>query len=258
MKFSINLDFVYENEDYAEAIREIKEIGFENIEICFMQNKSLEKLVEVQKETGIGVQLMLSYFVDLTDGDKEQEFIEQMKIKIEEAKALGCDRIIVAVGDNVLGISHEEQLKNIEKGCMDMIPMFEEADMIMLLEPINKKVDHPTTGLWSSKESFDMVRRINSPRIKILYDIYHMEVMEGDCTRTIIENMDIIDHLHCAGNPGRHEPYIGEINYPEIIRLIKEAGFDGNVGIEYSPTVSPKEGLTKLYEMFRPFMSETA
>ncbi len=254
MKFSINLDFVYENQDYIAAIREVKDIGFQNIEICFMQGKSLEKLVEVQKETGIGVQLMLSYFVDLANPDQEDEFIRQMRIKIKEAKALDCDRIIVAVGDNVPGISHEDQLANIEKGCMDMLPLFEEADMTMLIEPINVKVDHPTTCLWSSKESFDMVRRINSPRVKILYDIYHMEVMEGDCTRTIIENMDIIDHLHCAGNPGRHEPYIGEINYPEIIRLVKEAGFDGNVGIEYAPTVSPREGLTKMYELFKPFM----
>lgn len=254
MKFSINLDFVYDGKDYVQAIHEVKEIGFQDVEICFMEEKSLEKLKEVQRETGIGVHLMLSYFVDLTDGDKEQEFIDRMKVKIEEAKALGCRRIIVAVGDDVPGISHEQQLKNIEKGCRDMLPMFEEADMIMLIEPINKKIDHPDTGLWSSKESFDMVRRIDSPHVKILYDIYHMEVMEGDCIRTIIENVDIIDHLHCAGNPGRHEPYIGEINYPEIIRMVKEAGFDGSVGIEYAPTVSPKEGLTKLYGMFREYM----
>lgn len=256
MKFSINVDFVYDGADYVEAIREIKEVGFEHIEICFMQEKSLEELMKVQKETGISVQLMLSYFEDLTDKSKKDKFIELMKDKIEEAKALGCDRIIVAVGDDVPGVPHEEQLKNIEQGCIEMLPLFEEADMVMLIEPINNKVDHPNTGLWSSQESFDMVRRIGSDRVKILYDIYHMEVMEGDCIRTILNNLDIIDHLHCAGNPGRNEPFIGEINYLEIVRMVNAAGFDGCVGIEYIPTMSPKEGLSRLYNMFLPYLDK--
>lgn len=254
MKFSINLDFVYEDRDYVEAMREIATTGFKNAEIVFMEGKDLDRLVEAQKETGLGFALLVSYMIDLVDATKKDEFIDKVKLKIKEAKALGCDHIVIAVGDHMTTISHEEQMKNVEIGIREMLPLFEEADMIMLLEPINNKIDHPTTALWSSKEAFDMVRRINSPRVKVLYDIYHMEIMEGDCTRTIIENKDIIDHLHCAGNPGRHEPYIGEINYPEIIRLAKEAGFDGNVGIEYSPTEGAKEGLIKLYEMFKPYM----
>lgn len=254
MKFSINLDFVYENCDYVEAMREIRETGFKNAEIVFMEGKDLNRLVEAQKETGIGFSLLVSYMIDLVDAEKKDAFIDKIKLKIKEAKALGCDRIVIAVGDHMTTISHEEQMQNVEKGIVEMIPLFEEADMVMLLEPINNKVDHPTTALWSSQEAFDMVRRINNPRVKVLYDIYHMQVMEGDCTRTIINNKDIIDHLHCAGNPGRHEPYIGELNYPEIIRMVKEAGYEGNVGIEYAPTENTKEGLKKLYRMFRPYM----
>lgn len=255
MKFSINLDFVYENRDYVEAMREIKEVGFQGAEIVFMEGKDLNRLAEAQKETGLEFALLVSYMIDLVDAQKKNEFIDKVKLKIQEAKVLNCNRIVIAVGDHMESISHEEQMKNVEQGILEMIPLFEEADMIMLLEPINNKIDHPTTALWSSKEAFDMVRRINSPRVKVLYDIYHMEVMEGDCIRTIIENKDIIDHLHCAGNPGRHEPYIGEINYPEIIRMVREAGFQGNVGIEYAPVENTREGLEKLYKMFQPYMN---
>lgn len=246
MKFSINLDFVYENRDYVEAMREIRECGFQNAEIVFMEGKDLNRLVEAQKETGLGFALLVSYMIDLVNAEKKEEFIEKIKLKIQEAKALSCGRIVIAVGDCMTSISHEEQMQNVERGIREMIPLFEEADMTMLLEPINNKIDHPTTALWSSQEAFDMVRRIHHPWVKVLHDIYHMEVMEGDCTRTIIENRDIIDHLHCAGNPGRHEPYIGEINYPEILRMVREAGFQGNVGIEYAPLEDPKKGTEKI------------
>ena len=99
-----------------------------------------------------------------------------------------------------------------------------------------------------------MVRRINHPAVRVLYDIYHMQVMEGDVTRTILNNLDLISHLHCAGNPGRNEPYMGELNYPEILRMVSEGGYNGAVGIEYTPSVNPREGLMKLYEMYQKFM----
>lgn len=251
MKFSVNVDFVYDGIDYIKAIHEIKEVGFENIEICFMQDKKIEELEKIQNELGIGVELMLSEFVNLTEASKKDAFILAMKSKLEEASRLSCKKIIVAVGDDIESITHEEQLKNIETGVVEMIPMFEQADCTMLIEPINIKVDHPEAGLWSSKESFDMVRRINSPRVKMLYDIYHMQVMEGDVTRTILDNLDLIEHLHCAGNPGRNEIYHGEINYPEILNAVEKAGFNGCVGIEYAPTEEPKSSLIKTLELLK-------
>lgn len=250
MKISINLDFVYDGVDYREAMKEIKEIGFDAVEVCFMKGKSIEDLIEVQKETGLDVEVMLSEFVNLTDASKEAEFIEAINRKIVEAKSLNCNKIIIAVGDDIETITHEEQLDNILHGIEDMLPLFEEADMLMLIEPINNRVDHMGCGLWSSKEAFSIAKKIDSPHVKVLFDIYHMQVMEGDVTRTMIDNLEWIGHIHCAGNPGRNELFIGELNYPEIIRYVKNAGYNDSVGIEYTPTISTKEGLQRIREMF--------
>ena len=254
MKFSINIDFVYDSINYLDAIREIKEIGFENIEVCFMHDKNIDDLEMAQRETGIGVELMLSDLMGLTDASTKQKFIEMTKAKVQDAKRLNCKKIIIASGDFLEGITHEHQLGNIEAGVRELLPYFEENAITALIEPINNKVDHPEAGLWSSAESFDMVRCIGSSNVKILFDIYHMQIMEGDVTRRMLEHLDIISHIHCAGNPGRNEPYIGELNYLEIVRILSEEGFDGCIGIEYIPTVSPKEGLTRLREMFARFM----
>lgn len=254
MKFSVNLDFVYNGYDYIEAIREIKETGFEHIEICFMKEKNIDLLERVQRETGIGITLMLSDFVNLTDQNSQKIFIEAIRHKIVQAKRLGCHQIIIAAGDNLEGVSHEKQLASIEDGVIAMLPMFEKENMVMLLEPINNKIDHKETGLWSSKESFAMARNISSPHVRVLYDIYHMQIMGDDVTQTILHNLDLIVHLHCAGYPGRCEPFIGEINYKEIIKLVQEAGYTGGIGIEYTPTMKPGEGLQRIRAMWAEFM----
>jgi hydroxypyruvate isomerase len=118
--------------------------------------------------------------------------------------------------------------------------------MTLLLEPLNSVVDHVGYFLDSAKLALQVVRDVGSPNLKLLYDIYHMQIMEGNIVQTISENIQSIGHVHCAGVPGRHELYLGELNYQNIFDKIDELNYEGYVGLEYFPTMKSEESLERL------------
>ena len=109
-------------------------------------------------------------------------------------------------------------------------------------------MDHPGYYLSSSEEAFSIVKEVDSENIKVLFDIYHQQITEGDIIRSICKNIDLIGHFHAAGNPGRHELDSGELNYPNIFRQIQESGYTGFMGLEYFPVRPVGYGLKKLLE----------
>jgi hydroxypyruvate isomerase len=140
-------------------------------------------------------------------------------------------------------LSEEEKLQSVVAGLRELAPQAEEAGVTLVLEPLNTQVDHAGYFLNRSGIGFDLVRQVNSPRIKLLYDIYHMQVMEGNVIETLVNNLDIIDHVHVADVPGRHEPGTGELNYANIFKALREAGYDKYVGFELDPTVPSEEAM---------------
>jgi hydroxypyruvate isomerase len=112
----------------------------------------------------------------------------------------------------------------------------------LLVEALNTR-DIPGFYLSRTSDVLDLIREINHPNLYYQYDIYHMQVMEGDITATIRNNIKVIAHVQVADNPGRHEPGTGEINYPNLFRFIDEAGYTGFIGCEYKPLATTEEGL---------------
>ena len=119
----------------------------------------------------------------------------------------------------------------------------EARGVTLCVELLNSRVDHP--GYQGDRTSFvvDVVRQVGSPRVKVLYDVYHMQIMEGDLAPTIEAQLDHIWHIQLADNPGRHEPGSGEINYPFLFGFLDRIGYDGWIGAEYKPAATTAEGL---------------
>ena len=113
--------------------------------------------------------------------------------------------------------------------------MLEAAGITLLVEPLNELIDHQGYYLVKSAEAFDIIKQVASPNIKILFDIYHQQISEGNVINNILANMEYIGHFHAAGNPGRNELQRGEINYPPLFAAIKQSNFSGYVGLEYWP-----------------------
>jgi hydroxypyruvate isomerase len=123
------------------------------------------------------------------------------------------------------------------------------AGVTLLVEPVNTRVDHPGIYLTSSYEGYGIVEAVDSPNVKLLYDVYHQQITEGNLVANVREHVDQIGHVHVGDVPGRHEPGTGEINYPNVLAALAEAGYDGYVGCEFEPTGRPEDAIRTVGEL---------
>ncbi len=244
MKISVCIDAVMGGMKPEESIRKLKEIEAEAFEFWAWWGKDLDAMKEAIDETGLVPVAMCTKFVSLTDSSCRKEYIEGLKESIEAAKKIGCTRLISQVGADT-GASREVQHTSLVRGLVEAAPYLEESGITLVAEPLNTKINHKGYYLWSAKEAFEIIDEVDSPNVKLLYDIYHQQIMDGDIIRNVTENIDKIAHLHAAGNPGRHELDEGELNYHYIFDAIDKAGYTGYAGLEYSPIQSWEIGVKK-------------
>ena len=179
----------------------------------------------------------------LNDKSLHPKFLEDFKNNIKAAAEYKWPNVICLAGDRK-GISDEEGMDNCYTILKEAVKIAEDSGVTICMELLNSKVDHPGYMCDNTKWGFELCRRVNSPRFKMLYDIYHMQVMEGDLIATIRKNIGMIAHFHTAGVPGRHElDENQEIYYPAVMRAIVDAGFKGYVAHEYTPVGDPMKSL---------------
>jgi hydroxypyruvate isomerase len=177
--------------------------------------------------------------------DKIVEFFEKTAPIVAEH---GYPNIICFSG-NRNGMSDEQGLENCAIGLKRIAPICEKHKVNVVMELLNSKRNHKDYMCDHTAWGVEMCKRVNSPRVKLLYDIYHMQIMEGDVIRTIKENLAYIGHLHTAGNPGRNEfDESQELYYPAICRAVADMGYRGYISHEYTPT---RDALATLEKMMR-------
>ena len=169
---------------------------------------------------------------------------------IPAAAALGVKQVICFSG-NRDGISEQDGISHCATGLAPLIALAQQHGITLVMELLNSKVDHPDYQCDHTAWGAALCERIGSAHFKLLYDIYHMQIMEGDVIRTIQTYHQHISHYHTAGVPGRHEfNDAQELNYPAIAQAIKATGFDGFIGQEYMPTTEdPFEFLPKAVKL---------
>jgi hydroxypyruvate isomerase len=161
------------------------------------------------------------------------------------AKKIHCTRLITGSGNRVPRIRREEALDNMTEALTALAPLCGREGITLVLEPFNTLVDHPDCFLDDPHTCVEVLSRVNHPNVKMLFDIYHMQIMDGNIVAFLRENMRHIGHFHVAGVPGRHELDSCELNYPFILREIEGLGYTGYVGLEYWPTGDHAESLRK-------------
>ena len=188
--------------------------------------------------------------LSLTEGFNHTEYhpqlIENYSRQIELVAAAGYTNLICFSG-NRNGMDDETGLQNCVAGLKQILPLAEEKDVVIQMELFNSKVDHPDYMCDNTAWGIELCKRLDSPNFKLLYDIYHMQIEEGDIIRTIRENHRYFGHYHTAGVPGRHEIEENqELFYPAIMKAIVETGYEGFVAQEFIPTrEDPTESLRK-------------
>jgi hydroxypyruvate isomerase len=185
----------------------------------------------------------------LTNGPCDPKFMKpslEAMVKAIEATSKEGWRNVICMSGNARGIDPKTGMDNCVKVLKEAAPIAEKAGVILNMELLNSKVDHPDYMCDNSKWGVELVKRVASPNFKLLYDIYHMQIMEGDVIRTIEANHEHYAHYHTGGNPGRNElDETQELNYKAIAKAIVATGFDGYMAHEFIPKRDP---LTSLRE----------
>jgi hydroxypyruvate isomerase len=222
----------YRKVSLEELCRAGKRIGLKSIELLGPDDwPTLKKygLTCAMSSGGLGI---AEGFNRVSNHD---ELVNRYEQRIPEAAAAGIPSVICMSG-NRKGMDDAEGLENCVVGVKRVASLCEKHKVNLVMELLNSKVNHPDYMCDHTAWGVELCKRVGSDRFKLLYDIYHMQIMEGDLIRTIRDNAEYIGHYHTGGNPGRHEvDETQEINYPAVMRAIVETGFQGYVGQEFVP-----------------------
>ncbi len=226
------------------------DIGLAAIEL-WARPDDFEEVVKLAKKHKLAVASMgghASLADGLTKRSNHDRIEAELKTSIEVAANHGIPGLICLSGNRQPYQSEIEAIETVADGLRRAAPYAEKLGVNLNLELLNSKIDHP--GYWCDHTALGMAvcERVGSPRVKLLYDIYHMQIMEGDVIRTIREHSKWIGHFHTAGNPGRKDmDETQELNYIAICKAIAEAGYSLYVGHEYTPKGDPIESLRKIF-----------
>lgn len=251
---SVCIDSVFEGVPIPEACRKVAEAGIPAIEFWAWWEKDFAELEDSVQENGLNISACCTKFISLTDPDLRQSYLEGLAESVEAAKRLQAPILISQVGDFREGVSREEQRESLIEGLQEATKVLDGSDQVLVIEPLNERIDHSGYFLVRSAEAFDIVRQVGSEQIRVVFDIYHQQISEGDVIRNFSEDIELIAHFHAAGNPGRNELQTGELHYPRVLQAIADTTYEGFVGLEYWPLDSnPVEALREAGSWFSDF-----
>jgi hydroxypyruvate isomerase len=167
--------------------------------------------------------------------------VKEIEASCEIAKKLGANLMTVVGGGDQPGMSQEEMHGHIISGLKRAAPIAEDYEVVLALEPMNIRVDHAGHSLYGSAPGIRICQEVDSPYVKLNWDLYHMQITEGDLCGHLNEGWDYIGYLQLADHPGRNEPGTGEIHYNRVLREAYELGYRGFVGLECRPIGDPIE-----------------
>jgi len=243
MKFSLCIG-AYPGKDEIWHLEKVKEHGFHGLEYyAWWEIPDLRRTVREQERIGVGICAVCTRFISLVDETLREAYIAGLRETIEACKILNVRSIISQTGNALPDVPRERQRQNMVETLKRCAPLLERAGVVLEIEPLNGLVDHPGHFLQRSEESADVIDRVGSPCVKLLFDVYHQQITEGNVIRNATRYRDRIHHYHIADNPGRKQPGTGELNYVNILKAIKETGFTGFVGLECGFTTDPDEAV---------------
>ena len=235
MKYSLCLEPIFEKTSFYDRIALAKDCGLDAIEFWDPSVYDTKKIGGILANLKMPIAACcLSEAWTIRLNFPYDTVLKNVEKSIAFGKDMGCDTFIGLSGELECKVDSQKSLliENLKR----VADLCEKNGAIIVLEALNSLYDHKGYYLDSSYVGFEIVKVVNSPAIKLLYDCYHMQLMEGNLVNSITTNIDFIGHFHSAGVPGRHELHGGETNYPHVIKAAEDAGYSRYFGFEYWPT----------------------
>ena len=244
MKLSVCVEMIFTDLPFVDRVAAVAEAGYPAYEFWGWRNKDLAALKQAAQRHGLSVAgCALDARAVLVDPAVRSQLVADSREAFAAAREIGCPTLFVTSGNERAGVPRQEQHVSIIEGLRAIAPDAEAAGATVVLEPLNILVDHAGCFLASSDEAAEIVREVHSPAVRLLFDIYHQQITEGNVTARLEAYRDLLGHVHLAGVPGRHEPEPGELNYPFLLDRLRAWGYAKYVGLEYKPVGNSRESI---------------
>ena len=245
-KISICIEMLCTEVDLYERPAKAAGQGFAAIEFWGVGNKDIVKMKAACDKAGVKIASFLGPAgVVMVQENRPGKVVQAMKEAAAIAAQLDTHTLIVTVGNTVQGVPAQRQTDNIVNNLKALAPVVEDAGIKLAVEPLNTLVDHVGYFLDRTADGRAIVDRVGSPAVGLLYDVYHMQIMEGNLIETIRKHVSVINHVHIGDVPGRMEPGTGEINYANVLKALDDAGYRGYCGFEFRPSDNSEAALKR-------------
>ena len=258
-RFSANVSWLFGEVPFLDRFGEAAQAGFRAVEFTYPYDYQARDVAEHAAAHQLEIVLFNAPPGDVASGDRglasipgrEHEFAASMATALRYAKALSCKRLHVLAGnvpDDADATERDRRrrlyVRNLRQACEDAA----DHGVTITIEPLNPR-DMPGYLLSTQADAHAIREEVGMPNLKVQFDLYHAQIVEGDLTEKLRRWMPHIGHIQIAGVPGRHEPNNGEINYDFLFRVIDEAKYDGWIGCEYRPAAGTAAGLAWMYKL---------
>ena len=253
-QFAANLTMLFTEEPFIDRFEAAVKAGFKAVEFLFPYAHTAQQVRNAALEAGVQIVLHNLPAGDWDAGergiaclpDRVAEFREGVARAIDYARALGVTQLNCLAGKVPAGADptalRATLVENLRYAAAQLAP----HGIRLLIEPINT-FDIPGFYLQRSSQALALIQQVKAPNLKLQYDLYHMQIMEGDLAPTLQNALEHIGHIQLADTPGRHEPGTGEINFPFLFDWLDALGYDGWIGCEYRPLTTTEAGLSWLH-----------
>ncbi len=242
----------------GDALALLARLGYDAFEMFDWRDASvLETFVAEKKKYSLACACLVANKgvtapgCGLVNPREREGFLEQINLSAEAAKKVDARRLVVLTGNELGGLRRSEQMANAVAALRQAAPILEKNGITAVVEVLNTYVDHAGYFLYHMRDAAEMIDGVGSPNVKILCDLYHVQIMEGNLITNIRTHIDRIGHFHIGDHPGRHEPGTGEINYRNVFKAIYDLGdrYQGYAALEYRPLASLEENLAAMRKM---------
>jgi len=248
MRFCPNLSMLFKEVDFVERFGRAADAGFTGVEFWWPSGEDLDRVKEAIKDAGLQVALFNFDAGDMPGGDRgllsdperQQEFRDNVPVALELARSVECPRLNALVGLELDGADTGEQLDLAADNVGWAADQAAEHGIEVMIEAVNTFENGPYL-LSTTKAAASFVERVGRDNVKLQYDAYHMQRMEGNVVATLRERIDGITHIQVADSPDRGEPGSGELNWRFIFAALAELPYEGWIGLEYNPTTDATE-----------------
>jgi len=248
-RFAANVEMWWTALPFLDRIRAAHALGFPAIEFWPWRGKDLDAIAALTAELGLEVAQFTAwgFAPGLNEAKNHERFVAEIEASCAAAHRLRCRKMTVVGGNDVPGASQAQMHEQITAGLKLAAKVAEREQVLLILEPMNVRVDHKGHCLYGSEAAVRICRAVGSPMVKINWDLYHCHISEGDLCGHLREGFDQLGYVQLADHPGRTEPGTGEIHYPRVLRELHELGYRGCVGVECRPSRPEAEAAAALW-----------